>query len=198
MNSTQRRLTAGVGAALSLTLVVGGSMAASAHNDGVLPDSPTDKDSVKVKEDLVDLQPDIGGPLEDAEADLKLTSTFGVAEGEPYATTLAKLKVKDIDESAVGRTFGVHLHVGPCEEGNGAAAGPHYNDEVFSGVPDAQVSPRTEIWLDITATDDGKAESATTVQWIPQPGDRSLVFHADPTADSGASGTRLACVPVEW
>ena len=69
--------------------------------------------------DLVDLSAATADPFGDASAHLVMTET---GKG-----TLFHLRVKGIDVAHAGQAYGAHLHVGPCVEGNGAAAGPHYN-----------------------------------------------------------------------
>lgn len=99
---------------------------------------------------------------------------------------------EDLDPAAAGTRFGAHIHVGPCVEGIGSAAGPHYN---AGGPP----SPSTEVWLDFTVRAGGFGSATTTVPFvIPPGGAQSLVVHVAPTAPSGAAGARQACLPVEF
>ena len=74
--------------------------------------------------DLVDLSAATADPFGDASAHLVMTET---GKG-----TLFHLRVKGIDIAHAGQAYGAHLHVGPCVEGNGAAAGPHYNASTAS------------------------------------------------------------------
>ncbi len=200
MTPTRNRTTIRAIALPLLSLAVVGLMASTAAGDSnqALPaDTGTVKSEIKIKKTrLTDLQVATPGPLDGAEAEVKLTSVSGVKGGVPYASTLVELKLKDVDKAAEGTTYGVHLHVGPCVRGDGAAAGPHYNTDAIAGLPTVVVGPRTEIWLDATITDKGDAESWTTVKWIPQPGTRSIVFHSSPTMDDGMAGSRLACLPA--
>jgi Cu/Zn superoxide dismutase len=103
--------------------------------------------------------------------------------------------VHGVDQAAQGRTFGAHLHSGPCVRGDGAAAGPHYN---HSGVVPPVANDQTEVWLDFTVDEGGNGQSVTQVPWVPQAGARSVVVHELPTAPNGTAGARLACLPVEW
>jgi Cu/Zn superoxide dismutase len=137
--------------------------------------------------DLVDLSSATADPFGEATAHLVMTPN---AHG-----TLFHLRIKDIDPAAAGEEYGAHLHVGPCVEGNGAAAGPHYN--VSTAVPPV-VSDQTEVWLDFTVTSEGTGASDTTVPFVPLPGDRAVVIHAEPTAPNGTAGARLVCLPVAW
>jgi hypothetical protein len=137
--------------------------------------------------ELADLAPTASGPFDHASAKLTLV-------GHGSAST-ALLLVKGVDGAVAGRTFGAHLHTGPCVSGDGAAAGPHYN---HSGSVPPVVNDSTEIWLDFTVDDQGNAQSVTHVDWVAEPGRHSVVVHRDPTAADGTAGPRLACLPVEW
>lgn len=137
--------------------------------------------------DLESLSPASSGLFDHATAQLVLV-------GHRDAAT-AVLMVHGVDRSAQGRTFGAHLHTGPCVPGNGAAAGPHYN---HSGVVPPVVNDQTEVWLDFTVNTGGSGQSVTQVPWVPQAGAHSVVVHELPTASNGTAGARLACLPVEW
>jgi hypothetical protein len=106
--------------------------------------------------------------------------------------------VTGVGPDGVGLTYGAHLHTGPCVEGAPTAAGPHYNQTVMDGVTPTVVSDKTEVWLDFTVRQSGFGASVALVPFTPQPGDRSLVIHAQPTDDHGTAGPRLACLPVSW
>ena len=136
---------------------------------------------------LVDLSATTADPFGGASAHLVTTTN---AHG-----TLFHLRVKGIDQVAAGHSYGAHLHVGPCVAGDGAAAGPHYN---VSTTSPPVVSNQTEVWLDFTATTDGTGAADATVPFLPTPGTRSLVIHAEATAPNGTAGPRLVCLPVEW
>jgi Cu/Zn superoxide dismutase len=100
-----------------------------------------------------------------------------------------RLRVTGID--AKDDTYGVHLHKDTCNAGNPGAAGPHYN---ANWNPLGKLSDN-EVWLDLNVNSDGNARSTATVSFIPEEGPRSIVLHADPTADTGLAGARLACLP---
>ena len=138
--------------------------------------------------DLSDLAPTAAGPFDHASAKLVLVGGHGDAAN-------IVLVVKGVDRSAVGQTFGAHLHTGPCVAGNGAAAGPHYN---HSGVVPPVVDRSTEVWLDFTVTHGGTGQSSWHDGWVPTHGQRSVVIHQNPTAADGTAGARIACLPVEW
>ena len=98
---------------------------------------------------------------------------------------------------ATGGTYGVHLHQNTCDAGNPGAAGPHYNVnwDSLNNKPAGEISKKTEVWLDLTVDSDGDARSTATVDFVPE-GKRSIVLHADPTAEgTGGAGARLACLP---
>ena len=137
--------------------------------------------------DLVDLSAATADPFGDASAHLVMTPN---AHG-----TTVHLRIKGIDTAVAGEAYGAHLHVGPCVEGNGAAAGPHYN--VSTASPPV-VSDQTEVWLDFTVTADGTGAGDATVPFVPVPGERAVVVHAEETAPNGTAGARLVCLPVVW
>lgn len=138
---------------------------------------------------LADLQP-AAGPFDGATAAFQLVES---ARGSH-----AVLRVRGIGAEADGRTYGAHLHLGPCVAGNGAAALGHYNTDVLAGVTSPEVSERTEVWLDL-AVDDGAATATASVPFVPLPGPRSVVVHALATDHhTGLAGARLACLPVVW
>ena len=136
---------------------------------------------------LVDLSTATADPFGDASAHLVMTPN---AHG-----TLFHLRLQGIDPAAAGHGYGAHLHVGPCVAGDGAAAGPHYN--VSTTTPPV-VNDQTEVWLDFTAAADGTGAADTTVPFMPAPGTRSVVIHAESTAPNGTAGPRLVCLPVVW
>jgi Cu-Zn family superoxide dismutase len=114
------------------------------------------------------------------------------------ARTTVRLHVSGVDRSAAGRTFGAHLHTGPCVAGDGAAAGPHYNTDVIEGHKPIRVDRQHEIWLDFTVSPSGSGTATTAVPFAPKPGDRSIVVHQQPTDHHGTAGPRLACLPLSW
>ena len=117
---------------------------------------------------------------------------------EHAGSTTFVLSVTGVDPAAAGQTYGAHLHVGPCVAGEGAAAGPHYNRSTVEGDVPPSVTDQTEVWLDVTINAAGVGVSTTTVPFVPEPGDRSVVLHAEPTTPSGSAGARLECLPVVW
>ncbi|WP_457253571.1 hypothetical protein [Pedococcus sp. P5_B7] len=135
---------------------------------------------------LRDFAPTASGPFDGASAKLTLVGTDA---------TQAVFVVHGVDPAVAGRTFGAHLHRGPCVAGNGGAALGHYN---HSATTPATVNDQTEIWLDVTINDGGNGQSMARVDWAPAAGPRSVVIHANPTAADGTAGARLACLPVEW
>jgi Cu/Zn superoxide dismutase len=136
---------------------------------------------------LVDLSAITADPFGGASAHLVMTPN---AHG-----TLFHLRVDGIDRAVAGHRYGAHLHVGPCVAGDAAAAGPHYN---VSTTTPPSVSDQTEVWLDFTATTDGTGAADTTVPFLPTPGTRSVVIHAEATGPDGTAGPRLVCLPVAW
>ncbi|MEU4192327.1 superoxide dismutase family protein [Kribbella sp. NPDC026611] len=114
------------------------------------------------------------------------------------ARSAVRLKVTGVGRAAAGRTYGAHLHTGPCVAGDGAAAGPHYNTDVLDGRKPPRVDRTREVWLDFTVTSSGSGTARTVVPFAPNPGDRSIVIHEHATDHHGVAGARLACLPVSW
>jgi len=137
--------------------------------------------------DLVDLSSTTADPFGDASAHLVMTET---GKGTRF-----HLRVKGIDPAVAGTEYGAHLHVGPCVQGNGAAALGHYN---ASTATPPVVNNQTEVWLDFEVTLGGTGAGDTLVPFVPVPGERAVVIHAEATAPSGAAGPRLVCLPVVW
>ena len=119
-------------------------------------------------------------------------SAYLVSFSYPGWGTRTVLVLTGLDPDAAGTTFGAHVHVGPCVQNNGAAAGPHYN-------AGGGVSPSTEIWLDFTVRPGGVAYAQSQVPFVIDEGDaQSVVIHRLPTDPSGAAGARQACLPVAF
>lgn len=100
--------------------------------------------------------------------------------------------------------YGAHAHVNSCGT-TGAAAGPHYQDNVAPAGQAADIAyanPDNEIWLDLTTDEAGNGAAQTVVDWQFRPnGANSVVLHAQPTAtgpdgSAGTAGVRLACLSV--
>jgi hypothetical protein len=128
-----------------------------------------------------------GAPFADARASLTL-----VGGGDDASAVLV---VHGVDRRQAGRTFGAHLHNGPCRAGQGAAAGAHYN---HTGTPPTAVNDQVEVWLDFAVNSGGNGQSVAHVPFVPTPGQRSVVIHELPTSPDAKAGDRLACLPVEW
>jgi superoxide dismutase, Cu-Zn family len=110
--------------------------------------------------------------------------------------TVVRLKATGFPKSAVGKTFGIHVHENACGK-DPAAAGPHYrNPDAKPGTP----LHAKEIWLDIKVRPDGSANSRAKVPWRVGKGDAgSVVIHAKPTAhETGDAGARLTCTDVPF
>ena len=141
--------------------------------------------------DLVDLAPAVSGPFDGASAVVRMRSN---TRGATF-----HLVVKGVAEAGRGESFGAHLHLGPCVPGTPAAALGHYNTDALAGVTPVVASPSTEVWLDFTVDADGTGAAVAHVPFVPMPGNRSVVIHAESTNPStGTAGARLACLPVSW
>lgn len=139
---------------------------------------------------LRDFAPTAAGPFDGATARVQLV--------ESASGSHAVLTVTGIGTAAEGRTYGAHLHDGPCVAGDGAAALGHYNSDAHAGHSPVAVNDETEIWLDFTVVD-GEGTGTASVPFVPEHGKRSVVIHQDPTnPQTGGAGPRLACKTVEW
>ena len=120
-------------------------------------------------------------------------ATAQVVAVEDEDGTTVTLKVQGVDREAAGSTFGAHVHIGPCEAGNGGAALGHYNhDGGFA-------TSLNEVWLDVSIGSNGTGSSTAGVPFTIDVGDAySVVIHAVPTAPGGGAGARWACLPVEF
>lgn len=180
-----------------LTLSVAAGVIFVAGSTAVaMPVTASDGDggaTLAVQSQLRDLNPAGVDPTDGARS--KLTMKIDDDDSETEFT----LRLEGLDPAAAGRTFGAHLHFGPCVAGNGPAALGHYNTDVVAGRSPARISPDTEVWLDFTVTKAGRAEVEASVPFAPSAGIRSIVIHHDPTHEAtGAAGARLACLPVAW
>jgi Cu/Zn superoxide dismutase len=190
-----RRITKAVlGGVAGGALVLGGTQAAS----GVL--------STIFREQSESLLT-TSGPFDMAKATISIA-----VESEKSATF--KIDLTKIDQSMIDPsidTLGSHLHTGPCVEGLGTSAGPHYNHDVVVRkkewpVPGqktygytAEVSTSTEVWFDLTPDAAGVASDETTVPFVPRDPDgvMSVVVHVSHTnPETGAAGPRQACFPL--
>jgi len=147
---------------------------------------------------LVDLQTaSDDGPLDEGQARVTIVETAD--------STQFSLRVIGINLDYKNRV-GAHLHTGECLEGNGLAAGPHYNTDVLAGVKPhkVEISTETEAWFDLApefeAPDDsGRAFDETTVPFVPVDSDgiMSIVIHVTETDPAtGLAGSRQACFPL--
>jgi superoxide dismutase, Cu-Zn family len=180
--NARRSVLAGIAAGLAL--VIGMTTAAPAqarHQE--------DKVDLTFAGKLVDFTATGPSPFDGARARLVMASRDD--------QTLFILIVTGVSREAAGETFGAHLHEGPCVAADFSAAGPHYNQSRIDGVP-LVVSAKTEVWLDVTITPGGTAVALASVPFVPTPGNRSIVLHAEETAENGTAGSRLACLPVSW
>ncbi|HVF04863.1 MAG TPA: superoxide dismutase family protein [Frankiaceae bacterium] len=116
-----------------------------------------------------------------------------------------------VDGFTPDRHFGAHVHTKTCGA-TGAAAGPHYQDQVDPVTPSvdpAYANPENEIWLDLHTDSTGHGEASASVPWVFQKdaahtfGANSVIFHRDHTAaghhgTAGTAGPRLACFTVPF
>lgn len=144
--------------------------------------------AVVAVDDLRDLQPTRVDALDGATAGLTMVER----DGATYFT----FRLQHVHKSASEAVFGAHLHTGPCVAGSGSSAGPHYNADVMAGDTTPEISRSAEVWLDFSVNAGGAGHALVSVPFTIQPGVRSVVVHALPTAPNGTAGDRLACLPV--
>lgn len=166
---------------------LGGVVAIGVTGLGLSGPASADPSAFDARGPLADLAPAAANPTDGASADV-------IVINDGSSTTVI-LVLSGLDPAAEGQTFGAHVHTGPCVDGDGAAAGPHFNT---GGTP----STSTEVWLDFTVVAGGWAVSQTTVPFtIPSDGAKAVVIHAQPTqtgATAGVAGARMACLPVAF
>lgn len=108
--------------------------------------------------------------------------------------TVAIMYVRNMPQSARGRTFGAHVHARACAA-DPAASGGHY---LHAAAPASRPLIGREVWLDVKIDEIGRGTSVTLFDWtIPKAAAGSVVVHALPTdAVSGGAGARLLCTNV--
>jgi len=97
------------------------------------------------------------------------------------------------------RKFGSHLHRLDCQDP--MKAGTHYQNMPFpaggSATDPTYANATNEAWLDFTTNAAGEGETILTVDWIPRSGEaKAIIFHDMPSGVGGASGPKLACLPI--
>jgi Cu/Zn superoxide dismutase len=189
----KRIAKAALGGLAGCALVLGGTQLASGETllQQVFPGWLTDLETDNVAPPLpgaADGQP-VTGAFDSAKAKLKVTER---SDGNTTFT----IEVRDIEPGFTDRTFGAHLHTGPCEADVPTAAGPHYKH-----ADPNLIFPKNEVWLDVTVNEAREAASSTVVPFVPVPenpnGLMSVVIHRDPTnPDTGGAGPREVCLPL--
>jgi hypothetical protein len=126
-------------------------------------------------------------------ADNPLVGVSGVVHAvrTPNGKTNVTLQLRGFDRTLSGRTFGAHVHVGPCADG--VSAGVHYTS------PDTSVPLELrEVWLDFTVNPAGNASATATRDFaIADGAAQAVVIHQDPTAATGVAGPRLGCIGID-
>ena len=158
---------------------------------------------------LTDLSPNTHDPkTTDLFDGAKATATMMGVGG----STFFRVQIRDVDDSAVGKVYGAHLHQGPCGLAKDEAGllqptvGAHYNTSEFDPVKKVYtvINKQTEVWLDFEVDPFGNARSTARVPFVPTAGERSITLHEKPTlhhasetAAAGTAGAKLACLPLE-
>jgi hypothetical protein len=160
------------------------------------------------------------GPLTDLSPtthDPKTTDLFDGAKATATVmgvggSTFFRVQVRGVDDSAVGKVYGAHLHQGPCGLAKDQAGvlqptvGAHYNTSEKDSETGLYtvINDQTEVWLDFEVDPFGNARSTARVPFVPTAGERSITLHASPTlhhatetAAAGTAGAKLACLPLE-
>jgi Cu/Zn superoxide dismutase len=158
---------------------------------------------------LTDLSPTTHDPeTTDLFDGAKATATMMGVGG----STFFRVQVRGVDDSAVGKVYGAHLHQGPCGLAKDQAGvlqptvGAHYNTSEKDSKTGLYklINDQTEVWLDFEVDPFGNARSTARVPFVPTAGERSITLHASPTlhhatetAAAGTAGAKLACLPLE-
>jgi hypothetical protein len=173
----RRIAKAALGGLAGCALVLGGTQVASG----------TESLIYKFREDLTDFISDKPGPFDSARAKTTITET---AEGG----TTFEVRVTGIDPRVAGRTFGGHLHIGPCDT---AFNGGHYRHDTTLELPDLAMPPN-ELWFNFTPDEDGMAYDLQTAQWVPVDldGQMSIVVHEGTAEQPTSSSAKQACFPL--
>jgi Cu-Zn family superoxide dismutase len=96
------------------------------------------------------------------------------------------------------RDFGVHLHKLACNDP--MKAGGHYQH--YAAPAGMATNPdyanyQNEAWLDFTTDATGKGGNDLKMSWVPRRGEaQALIFHHMKSGVGGASGAKLACLPM--
>jgi superoxide dismutase, Cu-Zn family len=126
-------------------------------------------------------------------------------------STFFRVQVRGVDDNAVGKVYGAHLHQGPCGLAKDQAGvlqptvGPHYNTSDFDAEKKVYtvINDQTEVWLDFEVDPFGNARSTARVPFVPTAGERSITLHATATVHHqsdgvvGSAGAKLACLPLD-
>jgi superoxide dismutase, Cu-Zn family len=120
----------------------------------------------------------------------------------PHDATVVTLHVRGLLPNT---SYGAHAHVNACGS-TGAAAGPHYQDQVAPtghATDPAYANPDNEVWLDLTTDGEGNGSAQTRVGWwFRAGGANSVILHAEHThtepGSAGTAGRRLGCLTVAF
>ena len=204
------RTTAIAGLAVSAILVTSG--VAYAHDLGHRKvahesSSASSMSWASFRGDLTDISPTTDDVYDGARATAMMVGIDG--------SSFFRVHLIGLDKSAAGRSFGAHLHVGPCglaDDGKTQTVGGHYNISPLDPATKlpSVVSATTEVWLNFHVNSGGNAQATATVPFVPTPGDnglaRSITFHASATVHHqmdpkdpavGTAGAKLACLPLD-
>jgi hypothetical protein len=174
-----RRITkAALGGLAGCVLVLGGTQVAVGAASEIY----------KFREDLTDFITDKRGPFDAAKAKTTISET---ADGG----TTFEVRVTGVDPSVEGRTFGGHLHIGPCDTTTNL--GHYRHDQTL--LPPALGTPPNELWFNFTPDADGMAYDVQTAPWVPvdHDGQMSIVVHEGTAELPTTSSPKQACFPLD-
>jgi hypothetical protein len=177
---------AALGGIAGCALVLSGTEAASGALSGIY----------KLRESLTDFVTGETGPFDSARAKstIKLTAD---AEGRPQTTFEVRMTGIDMEGLELGRTFGGHLHVGPCDTVTNLG---HYRHDPTLHPEEGLAKPPNELWFNFTPDADGMAYDVQTAPWVPvdENGDgMSIVVHLGTAEQLTKDSPKQACFPLD-
>jgi hypothetical protein len=180
-----RRITkAALGGVASCALILGGTQLAGAAVSDIF----------KLREALSDFTPG-PGPFDSAKAKTTIRKTAdGGTSWEVRVTGIDVLSEVE-GGPVVGRTFGGHLHIGPCDTATNLG---HYRHNTALPAPEVAMPPN-ELWFHFTPDAAGMAYNLQTAPWVPvdQDGQMSIVIHLGTADLPTPQSPKQACFPVD-
>jgi superoxide dismutase, Cu-Zn family len=179
-----KRITkAALGGVASCALILGGTQVAGGAVSEIF----------KFREALTDFTPEPGQPFDSVRAKTTISKTAdGGTSWEVRMTGIDVLSEWD-GGTVVGRTFGGHLHTGPCDPATNSG---HYRHDTTLEPP-ALGTPPNELWFNFTPDADGMAYDVQTAPWVPvDEGQMSIVVHLLTADQPTTKSPKQACFPL--